>query len=94
MLRFSGVSTSAVGPAATRRMSTRATASGNVDQMRAIITLASPIVITKNSKVSVEMFFKGTNALAIEWSASSAAAGCTNISNVAPVFTIKTTITE
>ncbi len=74
--------------------STRATASGNVDQMRAIITLASPIVITKNSKVSVEMFFKGTNALAIEWSASSAAAGCTNISNVAPVFTIKTTITE
>lgn len=74
--------------------STRATASGNVDQMRAIITLASPIVITKNSKVSVEMFFKGTNALAIEWSASSAAAGCSNISNVAPVFTIKTTITE
>jgi hypothetical protein len=74
--------------------STRATASGNVDQMRAIVTLASPIVITKNSKVSVEMLMKGTNALAIVWSSSSAAAGCTSISNVAPVFTITTTVTD
>ena len=74
--------------------STRATASGNVDQMRAIITLASPITITEKSKVSIDMFFKGTNALAVEWDSSAAANGCSNISSVAPVFSISVTVTE
>ena len=62
--------------------------------MRAIITLASPITITEKSKVSIDMFFKGTNALAIEWDSSAAANGCSNISNVAPVFSISVTVTE
>ena len=38
-----------------------------VAEIRAIITLSSPIVVTENSIVEVEMFFKGTNAVVIEW---------------------------
>ena len=73
---------------------TRATSSGNVDHLRAIIALPSPITITKDSIVDVQMYFKGTNALAVMWNGSSAANGCINISNVAPVFSVTVTVTE
>ena len=72
---------------------TRATTSGNVDHLRAIIELSSPITVTENSIVSIDMVFKATNALAIEWN-NSAADGCQSISNVAPVFTVTVTVTE
>jgi len=74
--------------------STRATSTGNVDHLRAIITLPSAITITEDSVVEVQMYFKGTNALAVTWNGSSAANGCIRISNVAPVFTVDVTVTE
>ena len=66
---------------------------GNVDHLRAVIELSSPITVTENSIVSIDMVFKATNALAIEWN-NSAADGCQSISNVAPVFTVTVTVTE
>ena len=39
------------------------------------------------------MFFKGTNAIAIEWSVSPPS-GCDNISSVAPYFSVNVTVTE
>jgi len=74
--------------------STRATSTGNVDHLRAIITLPSAITITEDSIVDVQMYFKGTNSLAVTWNGSSAANGCIRISNVAPVFTVDVTVTE
>jgi len=71
---------------------TRATSAAAVAEIRAIITLSSPIVVTENSIVEVEMFFKGTNAIAIEW--SDASSGCDNISSVAPYFSVNVTVTE
>jgi len=37
--------------------------------------------------VEVEMFFKGPNAIVIEW--SDASSGCDNITSVAPYFSSK-----
>jgi hypothetical protein len=74
--------------------STRATSSGNVDHLRAIITLPSAITITKNTIVDVQMYFKGTNALAVTWNGSAASGGCAYIANVAPVFSVTVTVTE
>tara|TARA_A100001234_G_scaffold148674_1_gene130937 strand:- start:65700 stop:66527 length:828 start_codon:yes stop_codon:yes gene_type:complete len=74
--------------------STRATSSGNVDHLRAIIALPSAITITKNTIVDVQMYFKGTNALAVTWNGSAASGGCAYIANVAPVFSVTVTVTE
>ena len=72
---------------------TRATTSGNVDHLRAIIELSSPITVTENSIVSIDMVFKATNALVIEFEGTGEM-GCSSISNVAPVFTVTATVTE
>ncbi len=72
---------------------TRATTSGNVDHLRAIIELSSPITVTENSIVSIDMVFKATNALVIEFEGTGEM-GCQSISNVAPVFTVTATVTE
>ena len=45
------------------------------------------------SIVSIDMVFKATNALVIEFEGTGEM-GCQSISNVAPVFTVTATVTE